>query len=52
MIRMKKNKHAKQTKRPKEPFNMYEWGQKNKKRFAGIICIILVIGLLAGLLQI
>lgn len=49
---MKKNKQAKQTKRPKKTFNMYEWGQKNKKKFAGIICIILVIGLLAGLVQI
>lgn len=49
---MKKSKRIKQVKGKKKQFNMYEWGQKNKKMFAGIICIILVIGLLAGLLQI
>lgn len=49
---MKKSKHTKQVKGKKKQLNMYEWGQKNKKMFAGIICIILVIGLLAGLLQI
>lgn len=49
---MKKIKRTKQVKGKKKQFNMYEWGQKNKKMFAGIICIILVVGLLAGLLQI
>ncbi|MBU3804115.1 MAG: hypothetical protein H9872_05080 [Candidatus Cellulosilyticum pullistercoris] len=49
---MKKNKHSKQIQRKKKKLNMYEWVQKNKKVFSGIICIILVIGLLAGLLQI
>lgn len=49
---MKKDKHLKQVKRKKKQINIYAWGQKNKKVFAGIICIILIIGMLAGLLQI
>lgn len=48
---MKKNRHSKQVKGKKKEVNMYAWGQKNKKILAGIICIILVVGLLAGLLQ-
>lgn len=47
---MKKNRHSKQVKGKKKKVNMYAWGQQNKKIFAGIICIILVLGLLAGLL--
>lgn len=49
---MKKNKHLKQINGKKKQVNIYAWGQKYKKVFAGIICIILVIGMLAGLLQI
>jgi len=49
---MKQSKHSKQVKGKKKQVNIYAWGQKNKKIFAGIICGILVIGLLAGLLQI
>lgn len=42
----------KRTHQKKPKFNMYSWGQKNKKFFASIICIILVLGLLASLIQI
>lgn len=49
---MKMSKHTKKVKGTKKQINIYAWGQKNKKVFAGIICGILVIGLLAGLLQI
>lgn len=49
---MKKNKSHKGKKKVNQQFNIYAWTQKNKKLFASIICIILVIGLLAGLLQI
>lgn len=48
---MQKIKHTRQVKGKKKQVNMYAWGQKNKKKLAGIICIILVVGLLAGLLQ-
>lgn len=52
MRKMKRNNQSKRTKKQKKQVNIYAWGQKNKKVFAGIICIILVAGLLAGLLQI
>ncbi len=52
MKKMKSNKYSKAKKAQRKPVNIYAWGQKNKKTFAGVICIILVIGLLVGLLQI
>lgn len=48
---MKNTKHSKQKQNKKRKMNMYMWGQKNKKTFASIICLILVLGLLASLLQ-
>lgn len=42
---------SKNSKSRRRKINMYQWGQKNKKVFASIVCIILVIGMLAGLLQ-
>lgn len=50
---MAKTKTSVKSKKSQKPaLNIYAWGHKNKKIFAGIICIILVIGLLASLLQI
>lgn len=46
-ISKKKNK----TKKQKQPFNMFEWGQKYKKTFAGVICLFLVITMILGILQ-
>lgn len=42
----KKNSH----KNKKEPVNMYAWMQKHQKAFAGVICFILILGLVAGLM--
>ena len=36
----------------KQSFNMFAWGQKNKKFFAAIICVILVLGLVVSLVQV
>lgn len=52
MKKMKNNKQKKNTKKRKQKFNMYVWGQKNKKVFASIICCILVLGMLVSLIQI
>ena len=49
---MKNNRHSKQKRHKKQKFNMYMWGQKNKKIFAAIICFVLVLGLLASLIQV
>ena len=49
---MKSNKHSKQKHHKYQKFNMYAWGQKNKKVFAAIICFMLVLGLLASLIQV
>ncbi len=45
------NQKKKKNKKQKQPFNMFEWGQKYKKAFAGVICIILVITMILGILQ-
>ena len=38
---------------PKKPkMNLYAWTHKHKKTFASIICIVIVLGMLAGLLQV
>lgn len=47
---MKKNNHSQKKCHKKEPFNIYSWMQKHQKTFAGIICGILIIGLIAGLM--
>lgn len=50
---MKKNKKAvNKTKKPKSSMAMYVWSQKNKKLFAGTICIIIALGMVLGLLQV
>lgn len=46
---MKKNKKSS---KKKSNTNIYVWAQKNKKTFAGVICAIIVLGMLAGLLQV
>ncbi len=43
--------NKKASKKSKQPFNMFAWGQKNQKKFAGIMCIILAVALLVSLLQ-
>lgn len=48
---MKVMKTNKKNQSKKTKINMYAWGQKNKKLFAGILCIILVLGMIIGLLQ-
>lgn len=54
MKTMKKinNSHLKPKRHKKQPFNMYSWGQRNKKIFASIICFVVVLGLLVSLVQI
>ena len=53
MKTMKKiNNHSKPKHKNKQPFNMYAWGQKNKKLFASVICFMVVLGLLVSLVQI
>jgi len=49
---MKNHNRSKQKHHKKQSFNMYVWGQKNQKVFAAIICFVLVLGLLAGLVQV
>lgn len=36
----------------KQSFNMFAWGQKNRKIFAAIICLVLVLGLVISLIQV
>lgn len=52
MIQMKSNNNQKKknNKKQRKAFNMFEWGQKYKKAFAGIICIILVISMILSIL--
>ena len=50
-MKKKNSKHSKHKGYQKQPFNMYAWGQKNKKLFASIISLILVVGLLLSLVQ-
>ena len=49
MIKMKKGKKI--SKR-KSKTNIYAWGQKNKRIFAGVICTLIVLGMLVSLLQV
>lgn len=51
MKKMKTNRQ-KQKKRNKQSLNIYAWGQKNKKVFAAIICLVLVLGLVISLVQV
>ena len=51
-MRKMKTNHQKQKKYKKQSFNMFAWGQKNKKFFAAIICLILVLGLVVSLVQV
>ena len=43
----KKSKNKKQ----KQSLNMFEWGQKYKKTFAGAICVILAVSMILSILQ-
>lgn len=47
-----KTNSRKQKRHKKQKFNMYAWGQKNKKTFAAVICAVLVLGLIIGLVQV
>ena len=45
-------KKSKKNSRKKSKTNIYVWGQKNKRIFAGVICTIIVLGMLVSLLQV
>lgn len=45
-------KKDKKTRKKKSSINMYVWMQRHKKAFAGTICILIVLGMLVGLLQV
>ena len=44
-------KQSKKKSKARRKMNIYAWTQKNKKVFAGTICIVIVLGMLVGLLQ-
>lgn len=47
---MKKNSRSQKKCYKKEPFNMYSFMNQHQKTFAGIICGVLILGLIAGLM--
>ncbi len=48
---MANNTKKKGSQKKKQSFNMYAWMNKNKKSFAGAICILLVLAMVIGIMM-